>query len=221
MDIIDYSTQYKININISSYYSHLNEFDRNVFVSTIVETGTFITAMTLLSNKVNILYDLLLFIPVSFLFEIIFDFFHYWSHRIIHNNAFLYKNIHNKHHHYIYPTTILTFYQDPFDLILTNSIPFLLTIRILSCMYINISMFTLSMLVVYKSYIEISGHTGKKLYPSGSFPQFIWLPKLFGIQLYTEHHDYHHIHTKCNYSKRFILWDKVFGTLNNRKLNHI
>ena len=157
-------------------------------------------------------YDILFFIPVSFLFEIIFDFFHYWTHRMVHMNAFLYINFHKKHHLYIYPTTILEFYHDPIDLILTNSIPFLLTIFIISCMYIPISLFTLNMLIVYKTYIEISGHTGKRLYPSGSFPQFIWLPKLLGIQLYTENHDYHHTHTNCNFSKRFTLWDKVFGT---------
>ena len=215
LNIIDFNTKYKLNINIQQSYndSQLIDFYKNVCKSTLVETCTFIFATKLIFTPTNILYDLLFFIPVSFIFEIIFDFFHYWTHRMVHINKFLYINFHKKHHLYIYPTSILAFYHDPFDLILTNSIPFLLTLYILSWIHLPISLFTLNMLFVYKTFIEISGHTGKKLHPSGSFPQFIWLPKLLGIQLYTENHDYHHTHTNCNFSKRFILWDKVFGTL--------
>jgi len=214
IDIIDTSTNHKLLIHRLTYISEkeFNEFDLNVITSTIVETITFIIGMSYISKETHILYDLLLFIPVSFIFEIIFDFFHYWSHRIIHSNKYLYYYIHKKHHKYIHPITILTFYQDPIDLTLTNSIPLFLTLFILSYMYLNISMFTFNMIIVYKSYIEISGHSGKQLYPSGSFPQFIWLPKLLNIQLYSETHDYHHTHTNYNYSKRFTLWDKVFNT---------
>jgi sterol desaturase/sphingolipid hydroxylase (fatty acid hydroxylase superfamily) len=220
INIIDNSTINKIKINKNMLFniSQLHEFNMNVITTTIIETGTFVSATNLVSNKTHILYDLLLFIPTSFIFEIIFDFFHYWTHRMIHMNTFLYKNIHKKHHINIYPTTILAFYQDPFDLILTNSIPFLLTLIIVSSIHIPISIFTLNMIVIYKSYIEISGHCGKKLYPSGSFPQYIWLPRFFDIQLYTEDHDYHHTHTNCNFGKRFTLWDKVFGTYNNSRL---
>jgi sterol desaturase/sphingolipid hydroxylase (fatty acid hydroxylase superfamily) len=214
MNIIDFSTKYKLNININKIYieSQFIDFDVNVISSTIVETGTFILATYLTSTKINILYDLLYFIPISFIFEIIFDFFHYWSHRMMHTNKFLYKYFHKRHHLNIYPTTILTFYHNPIDLILTNSIPFLLTLYILSNMHLNISIYTMNILTIYKTYIEISGHIGKRLYPSGSFPQFIWLPKFFDIQLFTEDHDIHHSHTNYNYSKRFILWDKVFHT---------
>jgi sterol desaturase/sphingolipid hydroxylase (fatty acid hydroxylase superfamily) len=66
----------------------------------------------------------------------------------------------------------------------------------------------------YKTFIEISGHSGKKLYPNGSFSQFIWLPRFFNISLYTEDHALHHSSNYCNYSKRFSLWDKQFETYN-------
>lgn len=67
-------------------------------------------------------------------------------------------------------------------------------------------------IVVYKNFIEISGHSGKILYPTTSFPQFMWLPKWLNIELYCEDHDNHHFINNCNYSKRFSLWDKVFNT---------
>jgi sterol desaturase/sphingolipid hydroxylase (fatty acid hydroxylase superfamily) len=68
------------------------------------------------------------------------------------------------------------------------------------------------MLIVYKTSVEIAGHTGKKLYPTSSFPQFPWLVKYFNIELYTEDHDIHHRLLKYNFSKRLSLWDKIFGT---------
>jgi sterol desaturase/sphingolipid hydroxylase (fatty acid hydroxylase superfamily) len=80
---------------------------------------------------------------------------------------------------------------------------------------IKISLIMLNIILVYKTFIELSGHTGKKLYPSGSFAQFIWLPKMFGIQLYTEDHNLHHSKGNCNYAKRFSLWDRIFGTYKN------
>jgi len=68
-----------------------------------------------------------------------------------------------------------------------------------------------NLIIVYKIFLEISGHTGKK-FNSSSFPQFIWLTKIFKIKLITEDHDNHHKKNNCNYSKRFMLWDIVFGT---------
>ena len=67
------------------------------------------------------------------------------------------------------------------------------------------------LIMTYKSFIEISGHSGKN--PNGSsFVQFFWLPKIFGIELHTKDHDIHHILNNCNYSKRFSFWDKIFNT---------
>jgi sterol desaturase/sphingolipid hydroxylase (fatty acid hydroxylase superfamily) len=55
-------------------------------------------------------------------------------------------------------------------------------------------------------------YASKKLYPSGSFSQCVWIPRAFNISLYTEDHTLHHSNNNCNYSKRFSLWDKAFGT---------
>ena len=154
--------------------------------------------------------DFLYFIPVSFAFEIIFDFFHYVSHLAFHKIKFLYVNFHKLHHTYGNPTSILTFYQHPFDYICTNMIPLLLTYLIVS-VFVDISNFQLLLILTYKTHIEIGGHCGK-INKTVSFPQCIVLPKLFNIGLYTLDHNNHHSINNCNYSKRFILWDKVFNT---------
>ena len=195
--------------------SYPHEFTLNIFSSTTVETITYMVIkyrmqqfqshFTIITAK-----DIIYFIPQSFLFELVFDFFHYWTHRILHSNKFLYTHIHKKHHKFNYTIPILTFYHHPLDLVITNSIPQIITL----CIFPSISLFQFNVILSYKTFIEISGHSGKKLYPIGSFSQFIWLPRFFNISLYTEDHALHHSSNYCNYSKRFSLWDKQFETYN-------
>jgi len=46
----------------------------------------------------------------------------------------------------------------------------------------------------------------------GTFPQMPYLSRLLGIQEHVQDHDRHHQLLNVNYSKRFVLWDDVFGT---------
>ena len=190
---------------IESFYK---EFDMFVVSSTFTETCTsLIVKSYILENKTDIFYDLIYFIPISFCYEIVFDFFHYITHFISHSR-YIYPYTHKLHHKHKYPTSILTFYHHPLDLIITNMIPNLLTIYI---GFSNISLFQYKLLTVYKTFIEISGHSGKE-YNGSSFTQFFWLPKFFNIHLKTEDHDLHHSANNCNYAKRFTIYDKIFGT---------
>jgi sterol desaturase/sphingolipid hydroxylase (fatty acid hydroxylase superfamily) len=226
LNFIDYGTKNKPNISID--YENIPkeeykyEFHINVITTTTLETITYLFVKQYQFQNVNfytsisnhIIYnDLVSFIPYSFMFEIVFDFFHYTTHRLLHNKH-LYKYVHKKHHKFNHPISIITFYQDPLDLTITNSIPTILTILL----FRKISHLQFNVILVYKNFIEISGHTGKIVYPACSFSQFIWLPKVLHIELYTDDHDLHHSLNNCNYSKRFSLWDKVFGTYKSSKM---
>lgn len=183
----------------------------NVFIETFTHL--------LIKNNYNflseyILRDLILFIPISFIYEILFDFFHYWSHRILHNVPMLYKYIHKIHHTHKLPTLITTYFHHPFDLLLTNSIPQILTLLLIP----KLSFYMINIIIVHKVFLELSGHSGKQV-NSSSFIQFIWLPRLFNIELYTNNHDDHHKYSNCNYAKRFSLWDKIFDTFREIKEN--
>ena len=209
LNLVNYNLKDKENLHddqIVESYPH--EFNINLITSTSIETITYMFIKSLIIHNTLSYYDILLFIPYSFIFELLFDFFHYWSHRILHTNKFLYINIHKKHHKYSHIKSIITFYQDPLDLLITNSLPQVFTLLL----FPYLPLFLFNIILSYKSFLEISGHSGKKLYPNGSFIQFIWLPKMLGITLYTEDHNLHHSLSNCNYSKRFSLWDKVFGT---------
>ncbi len=66
-------------------------------------------------------------------------------------------------------------------------------------------------LLGYKVFLEVAGHSG--LHWRGScFPQLMALPAALGMEIRTEDHDMHHSRLTCNYSKRFTLWDRLFGT---------
>jgi methylsterol monooxygenase len=182
--------------------------------ASVVETLSFnlIAKLINVNMNVNYLYTFLLFIPISFLVEIIFDFFHYWTHRLAHTNDFLYKYVHKTHHETTKLTAIVTFFQNPIDYILTNFIPFFLALSIIKYIFgIKYDLFMYSLLNIYKEFIEIAGHT-IQYKNTPSFPQFIWLPKYFYIELLQKDHHNHHKYVQCNYSKRFTLWDKLFET---------
>jgi sterol desaturase/sphingolipid hydroxylase (fatty acid hydroxylase superfamily) len=101
--LIDYNLRNKEKIkNDVTKEDYKNEFAIAFLSSTLVETVTYmiITALLFHNSQIN-LYDFLYFIPLSFVFEFIFDFFHYWTHRISHTNFFLYKYSHKSHHKYI------------------------------------------------------------------------------------------------------------------------
>ena len=184
------------------------EFDLYVISTTLVESITQVIVKKNFICDFSYSGNLIEFIYISFAYEIIFDFFHYCSHYYLHKNLYLYKKFHKTHHKWTYPTSILSFYIHPIDYVLTNSIPTFLTIYIFP---FHLNYFNYQLIQQYKTLLEISGHSGKVI-KSSSFIQFVWLPRIFNIQLKVEDHDLHHTLNNCNYAKRFILWDKVFGT---------
>jgi sterol desaturase/sphingolipid hydroxylase (fatty acid hydroxylase superfamily) len=220
LNFVEYGTKNKVKICDDQQHlpkeEYEGEFNVNLVTTTSIEvlTHIFIKKTLIFDDRnINFYQQALHFVPISFVFDVLFDLFHYIGHRIFHHKYF-YCFFHKKHHKFNHPIAITTFYQDPIDLIITNSIPTIIAL------YFTPSIFytQFNIIVVYKNFIEISGHSGKWSYPTSSFPQCIWLPKLLRIELYTEDHDLHHSLNSCNYAKRFSLWDKSFGTYKENKI---
>lgn len=198
------------NIRIDPQPDYFGEFEFNVARASLIEYLSYIIISYLLGfQTTSVLENLLYFIPKSFIFELMFDFFHYITHRIVHSVPYLYKSLHKTHHKFRFPTCITAYYQDPLDLLLTNCLPFVLT-----SYFVPLSYYEFILYIIYKSFLEIVGHCGKET-GSSCFTQFFWLPKFFGIELTVRDHDLHHTKNNCNYAKRFSLWDKIFGTYHN------
>lgn len=187
--------------------------DRTDYLYLCVSTGTEVLTHSMASAMIRpssiTAVEPLSFIVKTFYLEVVFDFFHYWSHRLSHEIPWLYRCCHKIHHRHAHPTALRTFHHHPVDLFLTNTLPMLFALSL--CPFGSDALFWHRFLV-YKSFVEISGHTSKIMAPSGSFPQFVWLVRFMGIQLFSEEHTLHHTRNQCNYSKRFSLWDRCFGT---------
>ena len=145
-----------------------------------------------------------------FLFEVIFDFAHYFLHRACHRNNWLYQNVHKTHHTHSHGlSTVQTMIMSPLELILVYGAPLVFALA-----FIPMNTLELCIEFSFLSYQEFGGHIGRVMRPTSSFAQFIWLPRLIGsgIELYSEDHEMHHTRLDCNFGKRFSLADKLFGT---------
>ncbi|DAZ96384.1 TPA: hypothetical protein N0F65_010751 [Lagenidium giganteum] len=152
------------------------------------------------------LYEFVWFIPQSLAFELVFDFFHFTAHWICHQSTWLYQHVHKRHHMHLHPCPLSTYEQDGFDLLLTNVLPFVAA----SKLTFAVSPWQFHLLLAYKSYVEVAGHSGLDI-KGYSFPQLPMLSSL-SICLRVHDHDVHHTHPKWNFAKRFAVWDKLFGT---------
>mmetsp|Transcript_21629 Transcript_21629/g.69648 ORF Transcript_21629/g.69648 Transcript_21629/m.69648 type:complete len:263 (-) Transcript_21629:129-917(-) len=153
------------------------------------------------------------FLVVSFLFEVVFDFFHYWTHRLCHATSLgLLRRSHAIHHRTASLAPIAAYEQGLLDVLLCNAAPAAAALALVETLLPVGGHQTTALLWTYKAYVEVAGHVGIHSRAT-SFPQCVWLPRLLGIALSTEDHDRHHSHHgKGNFSKRFLLWDHLFGT---------
>ncbi len=158
-------------------------------------------------------------VPLLFI-EIVFDFFYYWWHYHGHKNRWVWKFIHSKHHEIKYPVYWDLYHNHFVDILVIRLIPFALYF------VFSIATSKLSTMVLIEHYIilgELLGHAGFALdsiknptKDAGGSSRF--LTTQLGITMTTLHHDYHHQKCGTNYSKRLILWDKLFGSYYEPKI---
>lgn len=154
------------------------------------------------------------FLVLLFAFEVSVDFWHYVAHRLCHSHPTLYRLSGHKTHHSITDlSAAATFCQDPLDLLLTNVVPVTLTLYVMRrFLGWGFSPVQYQIALGYKTWLEVAGHVGVES-SSTSFPLLVYLPRALGIELRTRDHTVHHERGgRSNFSKRFTLWDKVFGT---------
>lgn len=199
---LDYFSKKQIHISPIRYKPVLRDYF-NIFMTACIEIFSIMICHTYKLD--NLKTNILTFIPMSFYFEIVFDFFHYWTHRLCHTKYF-YRFHKTHHHHTTNISAISTYNHDLFDLLITNVIPIFLTSWI-----VPLSQMQYFMWLLCKTYTEIGGHIST-IISTHCFCQCVWLPKIFNIESRATDHYLHHAKFNCNFSKRFTLWDKLFGT---------
>lgn len=115
LNVIEYGTKNKQVLHSKNNNKLINKNLKIFYLisSTFVEVLTHLFIIKYFNFYNERVISLIYFIPISFLYEIIFDFFHYWTHIMLHYNKFLYINLHKIHHTYNHPTAIIAFSNIP------------------------------------------------------------------------------------------------------------
>eukprot|EP01083_Nonionella_stella_P040895 110896_1 len=157
-----------------------------------------------------------LFILKFFCWEIWFDFGHYWGHRIAHIIKPLYEFGHIVHHESLSPDAWDGLNITLDDAFLTNFLPHMLAMTVTRFVFGCVAPFSTveyHILGSYKTFVEVTGHVGVD-FRGRSFPLVPIIPYYLGIDIGTAaYHSLHHLYHQMNFSKRFTLWDRVFGTM--------
>ncbi|KAK4691515.1 hypothetical protein P7C70_g9329, partial [Phenoliferia sp. Uapishka_3] len=144
------------------------------------------------------------------LWFIVMDCFFYTYHRSTHEFDFLWR-IHQQHHRSKAPTMISSALaghaQHFIEIILIPS---------MTTYIVPMSFHEQWVLYLCLAYVETIGHSGIRVHVANTNTWLSCLP--FGADLNIEDHDLHHRYGKSgkNYGKQTRVWDKIFGTMEER-----
>ena len=130
------------------------------------------------------------------------DLWFYFFHRVLHENRFLYRKIHKRHHEAYAPVPIEYIYVHPLEW-LGGGIGPAIGIGSIIIIFGEMSAYTLWFWGFWRTLHELDIHSGI----ASQLGRFV---PLFAD---TTHHDIHHARpTQGNYASSLTLWDKMFRT---------
>ncbi len=133
-------------------------------------------------------------------FILIHDTYFYWTHRAMHWKK-IYRYVHKVHHMSTDPTPWAAFAFHPLEAIVEVGIlPLMLFL-------IPIHPLTILVWVLYQSGMNVLGHLGFELFPSGFVSG-----KVSRWHNTSTHHNMHHRYVNCNYGLYYNFWDRILGT---------
>jgi methylsterol monooxygenase len=137
------------------------------------------------------------------IFFVMEDAWHYWTHRSMHESAFMYKRVHKIHHHFSAPFGLAAEYASPIEVMFlgfgTVGAP------ILYCsIFKDLHILTVYLWITCRLFQAIDAHSGYE------FPWSLhhFLPFWAGA----DHHDVHHEKFVGNYASSFRWWDYFMCT---------
>ncbi|CRG86028.1 hypothetical protein PISL3812_03031 [Talaromyces islandicus] len=156
----------------------------------------------------------LVWLPIEIsLYGIIYDFWFYWYHRLLHEVDGLWQ-YHRTHHLTKHPNVLLTTYFSLEEGVFsTLACPFL-SWSSLKFMGLPMGLSEWWICNSYITFTEFAGHSGVRVYGSSPSP-LTWLLRHFDAEIIIEDHDLHHRNgwrKSGNYGKHTRLWDRIFGT---------
>jgi sterol desaturase/sphingolipid hydroxylase (fatty acid hydroxylase superfamily) len=137
----------------------------------------------------------------SIVFVLIDDAWFYWTHRLFHANARLYRSIHKIHHRSIDTTPLTGLSFHPLE-------SFIIAIPLgVLPLFIGVQPNFLITALLISTFNNILGHNGFEWAPK-------WWDKVPVLRLKTPsiHHNLHHEKSRGNYGLYFTFWDSWMGT---------
>ncbi|CAK9174180.1 unnamed protein product [Ilex paraguariensis] len=132
---------------------------------------------------------------------LVMDTWQYFVHRYMHQNKFLYRHIHSKHHRLVVPYAIGALYNHPLEGLLLDTLG-----GAISFLVSGMTARTAVVFFCFAVVKTVDDHCG------------LWLPGNIFHLFFQNNSAYHDIHhqlqgTKYNYSQPFFpIWDKLLGT---------
>ena len=143
-----------------------------------------------------------------FAFELAFDALFYVAHRGVHAVPSVYRAVHKLHHSHTHDLRLLSALQmSAADVVLTHTLPVLGALALVPLA----PGLELSVAKTYLLFQELYGHAGCE-HRGRCFGPAPWLTEALGIELRAADHQRHHVQGSVNFSKRFSLFDRLFGT---------
>jgi Delta7-sterol 5-desaturase len=128
------------------------------------------------------------------------DTYFYWIHRLMHH-PLLFFRIHRVHHLSTNPSPWAAYAFHPLEAVLEAA--FLPTLILLFPVHVG----AIIAFVIFDMAINVLGHLGYELYPSGSTRH-----RLVGLLNTPTHHNMHHQYFSSNFGLYFNVWDRICGT---------
>ena len=140
------------------------------------------------------------FIFSVFAFIVAHDTYFYWSHRLLHVKK-IYAVVHKLHHLSHDPTPWAAYAFHPLEAVVQAAIfPIMVFI-------IPVHPFALLAWGLYQVFLNVMGHAGFELFPSG-----FTSGKITKWHNTATHHNMHHKYANSNYGLYFNFWDRLMGT---------
>jgi methylsterol monooxygenase len=141
------------------------------------------------------------FLAILFIDDLMF----YFIHRSLHDVKFLHQKVHSIHHQASQPFPLDFIYAHPVEW-LSGYAGALVGVLVINA-FVPVDVYAFWLWGLFRSLHELDIHSGVRSAISK------YIPLLAGA----EHHDFHHLRSKGNYSSTLVLWDWVFGTTLKRK----
>ncbi len=140
-------------------------------------------------------------VQVTFIF-IIDDAWFYFAHRMMHENKFLLRKIHNIHHRAITPFPLEYIYVHPLEWMI-GSVGSFLGMGAWLLIFGEVNVYAFFVYGAIRNLHEVDIHSDLRS------PVTKYIPFLNPA----ENHDLHHSKVKGNYASMFNVWDRIFGTV--------